>query len=68
MKNNVNSDLKTKEEISISELSQGKYIVIYPDEMELDEIASIKEKVFKLLERHSCTVKKLHINYKNETG
>ena len=59
MKNDVNSDMKTKEEISISELSQGKYVVIYPDEMEPDEIAFIKSKIFKLLERHSFTVRKV---------
>jgi len=63
MKNNVNSNMKTKEETSISELSQGKYVVIYPDEMESDEIAFIKGKIFKMLERHSCTVRKV----KNET-
>jgi hypothetical protein len=59
MKNDVNSDMKTKEEISISELSQGKYVVIYPDEMEPDEIKFIKDKIFKLLERHSCTIRKV---------
>jgi len=64
MKNNVNSNMKTKEETSISELSQGKYVVIYPDEMEPDEIKFIKSKIFKLLERHSCTVRKVD----NETG
>ena len=64
MKNNVNSNMKTKEETSISELSQGKYVVIYPDEMEPDEIKFIKGKIFKMLERHSCTVKKVE----NETG
>ena len=51
--------MKTKEEITISELSQGKYVVIYPDEMEPDEIAFIKTQVFKLLERHSCTVRRI---------
>ena len=55
--------MKTKEETAISELSQGKYVVIYPDEMESDEIAFIKGKIFKMLERHSCTVRKV----KNET-
>ncbi len=59
MKNNVTSGMATKEEISISELSQGKYVVIYPDDMELDEVAFIKNKIFKLLERHSCTIKKV---------
>lgn len=51
--------MKTKEETAISELSQGKYAVIYPDKMELDEIQFIKKKIFKLLERHSCTIRKV---------
>tara|TARA_R110000824_G_scaffold241484_1_gene430200 strand:+ start:27 stop:218 length:192 start_codon:yes stop_codon:yes gene_type:complete len=59
MKNDVNSDMETKEKSAFSELSQGKYVVIYPDEMELDEIKFIKDKIFKLLERHSCTIRKV---------
>jgi|TARA_R100001530_G_scaffold136246_1_gene115989 hypothetical protein len=64
MKNDVNSGMKTKEKSAFSELSQGKYVVIYPDDMELDEVAFIKNKIFRLLERHSCTIKKVE----NETG
>jgi len=62
MKNNVNSDMKTKEKSEVSELSQGKYVVIYPEDMELDEIQFIKTKIFKLLERHSCTIEKVENN------
>ena len=62
MKNNVNSDMKTKEKSTFNELSQGKYVVIYPEEMELDEIQFIKTKIFKLLERHSCTIEKVENN------
>ena len=62
MKNNVNSDMKTKEKSTFNELSQGKYVVIYPEDMELDEIQFIKTKIFKLLERHSCTIEKVENN------
>ncbi len=51
--------MKTKEDTSISDLSQGKYVVVYPDEMDIDEVHFIKTKILKLLERHSCTVKKV---------
>ncbi len=38
--------------------NRQKYKVEFPEEMEFDEREWIKERMFKFLERHSCTIKR----------
>ena len=45
--------------ISDIDFTQGKYAIIFPDEMDADEIDMIKKHLFNFLSRHSCSIQKV---------
>lgn len=60
MNNVINSSMRNKEKtISTDEFTQGRYSVVFPPDIDKEEIEFIRTKLFKFLERHSCIIKRI---------
>ncbi len=49
----------------MDKITQGSFIIEFPEEMTQEEIDWIKDHLFRFLERHSCKVKKGDENESN---
>lgn len=55
----VISTMTNDSKITNEEFTQGRYIVIFPDEMDKNEIEMVKNYLFAFLQRHSCKIRKI---------